>query len=117
MEKSGVYALHCHNCEARYIGQTGRSFSTRIKEHLHAWKYNTTKSHFATHLLDTGHTFNPNTDTHILEIENHYHYRLTLEHLHIHLNSQNILLNEQINSRPSPQINLLLASQRSNSPQ
>lgn len=106
LEKSGVYSLNCHDCEAKYIGQTGRTFNTRIKEHIHAWKHNTCKSHFANHLLQTGHTFNPHTDIRILEIENHYHTRLTLENLHIHLN--NNLLNENINNSPSPLLKLLL---------
>lgn len=106
LEKSGVYSLHCHDCEAKYIGQTGRTFNTRIKEHIHAWKHNSCKSHFANHLLQTGHTFDPHTDIHILEIENHYHTRLTLENLHIHLNDN--LLNENINHNPSPLLKLLL---------
>uniref|UniRef100_A0A8D8VMZ3 GIY-YIG domain-containing protein n=1 Tax=Cacopsylla melanoneura TaxID=428564 RepID=A0A8D8VMZ3_9HEMI len=33
MEYSGVYEIVC-SCGAQYIGQTGRSFGVRIKEHL-----------------------------------------------------------------------------------
>jgi hypothetical protein len=33
MKKSGVYELMCDDCEMRYIGQTGRSFRTRMREH------------------------------------------------------------------------------------
>ena len=34
-EKSGVYFI---NCPSVYIGETGRQFTTRINEHLDAWR-------------------------------------------------------------------------------
>ena len=36
LDKSGVYKLTCHDCDAFYIGQTGRSFKTRYSEHVRA---------------------------------------------------------------------------------
>jgi hypothetical protein len=33
-EESGVYELKCQNCPGSYIGQTGRNFKTRYKEHI-----------------------------------------------------------------------------------
>ena len=36
LDKSGVYKLTCHDCDAFYIGQTGRSFQTRYSEHVRA---------------------------------------------------------------------------------
>ncbi|KAI5696865.1 hypothetical protein M8J75_001257 [Diaphorina citri] len=73
MEYSGVYELKCE-CGAQYIGQTGRSFGARIKEHLaipkryakacrSATEENTPeieakykdKSAMADHLIDSGH--------------------------------------------------------------
>ena len=33
-DKSGVYKLSCGSCDMFCIGQTGRSFKTRFKEHL-----------------------------------------------------------------------------------
>lgn len=35
-QKSGVYKLTCDSCPSFYIGQTGRSFRTRFKEHMDA---------------------------------------------------------------------------------
>ena len=32
--KSGVYKLQCDDCDAFYIGQTGRSFNQRHVEHM-----------------------------------------------------------------------------------
>ena len=34
LDKSGVYKLTCQDCDAFYIGQTGRSFKTRYSEHV-----------------------------------------------------------------------------------
>ena len=34
--KTGVYKLNCNDCNSFYIGQTGRSFSSRYSEHLKA---------------------------------------------------------------------------------
>ena len=33
-ELSGIYKIKCNNCNAIYIGQSGRSFITPIKEHV-----------------------------------------------------------------------------------
>jgi len=35
-----VYRLTCGTCGSEYIGQTGRAFYTRIKEHLACVKHN-----------------------------------------------------------------------------
>ena len=79
----GVYSISCGSCNAKYIGQTGRSFKQRIKEHRQALTQKTTHSHFANHLLEQGHSFNADTDVKILEIENRYTHRLKLEAIHI----------------------------------
>ena len=36
LDKSGVYKLTCHDCDAFYINQTSRSFKTRYSEHVRA---------------------------------------------------------------------------------
>jgi hypothetical protein len=33
-EQCGVYKLNCNSCHKAYIGQTGRNFKTRFKEHI-----------------------------------------------------------------------------------
>ena len=58
-KKSGIYSLTCPDCQMKYIGQTGRSFYKRYKEHFHDYKYNIKKSSFATHLLDHNHSIGP----------------------------------------------------------
>jgi len=110
--KSGVYKLQCNNCSAKYIGQTGRKLETRVKEHIAAWHNKTKQSHFANHLHETNHTFNSQTNTTILEIENRYYQRLKLEQLHIShsLKNHEVLLNDQTNFSPSPLLEIALNS-------
>jgi len=43
----------------KYVGQTGRSFNQRYKEHVHDFKFNTRKFSFATHLLENNHSMGP----------------------------------------------------------
>jgi hypothetical protein len=40
---SGIYELKCNNCQLKYIGQTGRNFRTRYREHI--MPYTPTKQH------------------------------------------------------------------------
>ncbi len=47
--------FHCPNA---YVGQTGRQFSTRVKDHKAAVRRHDEHSLLALHCLPTGHTFN-----------------------------------------------------------
>jgi hypothetical protein len=53
--KSGVYALTRNHYQERYIGQTGRSFYTRYKQHIQDYNLSYRKSQFAKHLLELNH--------------------------------------------------------------
>jgi hypothetical protein len=53
---SGVYEMRCKSCDLKYIGQTGRNFRIRYKDHIHAIHSNKTTSRYAQHILETGHT-------------------------------------------------------------
>ena len=58
-EKCGVvYDIPCSNCEANYIGQSGRRLQTRIDEHSAAVGKGSTSSAVAIHTLQTGHLIN-----------------------------------------------------------
>ena len=56
-KKTGViYEIPCQDCNTKYIGETGRALSTRIKEHqacVHLAKYE--KSALAEHANSLGH--------------------------------------------------------------
>jgi hypothetical protein len=52
---SGVYQMICKDCPLKNIGQTGRTFRTRYKEHIREIKTNDQSSKFAQRTLDTTH--------------------------------------------------------------
>jgi hypothetical protein len=54
---AGVYKLKCKACPLQYIGQTGRTFQTRYKEHIWAIRNNQNTSRYAKHILDTGQSY------------------------------------------------------------
>jgi hypothetical protein len=45
-DESGVCKLKCQNCSCIYIGQTGRNFKTRYKEHIQDIKNNRSRTGF-----------------------------------------------------------------------
>ena len=82
---SGIYKLTCPDCNKAYVGQTGRRFVTRFKEHEKAFRYNSHTSSFAKHLHEEAHSFGPMNN--IMQIL-HYHSKgphlNTFERFHIH---------------------------------
>jgi hypothetical protein len=52
---SGIYHLQCADCPLKYVGQTGRTFKTRFKEHIRDLKNGGQNSKFAQHILDKTH--------------------------------------------------------------
>lgn len=66
--RSGVYKLTCADCEACYVGQTGRSFATRKREHWRSFRLKREdESTFADHLIANNH--NPGSELQILHLE------------------------------------------------
>jgi hypothetical protein len=55
--QSGAYKLTCPDCNRAYVGQTGRQFSIRYKEHKTAFRNNNQNNSFAKHLNDSAHSF------------------------------------------------------------
>ena len=56
----GCYSVPCGDCDARYIGQTGRALSTRIGEHKSNVRFGRNNSAIFKHVQDTGHNINFN---------------------------------------------------------
>ena len=44
--RSGIYQMKCLDCPLKYVGQTGRTFKIRYKEHIHDIKSNSGNSSF-----------------------------------------------------------------------
>ena len=58
-ERPGIYSLSCFTCNKEYVGQTGRRFELRYKEHIRYIKYNIPQSAYALHILNNRHEYSP----------------------------------------------------------
>ena len=119
---SGAYKLTCPDCNMAYIGQTGRNFNERYKEHKNAFKTNSHTSNYAKHILEQSHTFGPihqtmqilqfqDKGTHLNTIERFFIYAEVLKNTHLN-DEHSISLNKifeallklqpSINPTPTP---------------
>lgn len=103
---SGVYRINCSDCNKFYIGQTGRSFKTRFKEHIACLKNPEPKSKFAEHLIDTNHKFdNIDTNMQILHKSRKSRRLDRLEEIEIyrgHRMCRDDILNEKVGYKGHP---------------
>ena len=58
--QSGVYRVNCNDCETFYVGETGRSLSTRIREHKNDFIKHNLNNAMYVHAIENNHTFNLN---------------------------------------------------------
>jgi hypothetical protein len=96
--------MKCNSCQLKYIGQTGRSFRIRYKEHIHAIRYNKTTSKYAQHILETGHTYGPlENKLNILQFEKKNRKINSLEQYHIYrITRENLQLNDTYTNNHNP---------------
>ena len=99
LSRSGVYSLFCDTCNATYVGQTGRAFSVRLKEHQACIRPNKSDSSFADHIIETSHHFDPDKNIKILHLYSKGRKLNIAENLEILLSSKSddLTLNEQLN--------------------
>ena len=76
--QGAVYKIKCCDCQASYIGETGRNPSTRLTEHKRATKNGDVNNHIAEHHLKTKHQIDWNSET-CITYSTDYYQRLTLE--------------------------------------
>jgi len=82
-KKNVVYKICCNDCDASYVGQTGRMLKTRVAEHRNSIRRNALSvSVIADHMMQHGHDMDWN-NVQILDVERYYHKRLVSEMLHI----------------------------------
>jgi hypothetical protein len=104
-DKSGIYQLKYGGCQKRYVGQTGRNFQVRYKEHIQAIKSNNSTSRYAQHILESQHAYGPITDTmEILHLNKKGQLMNTWERFHIHRLSRDGL---QLNGTHNPIFTLI----------
>ena len=95
-----IYKIPCDDCNVVYIGERGRSFSTRKKEHMACVRLDKTeKSALADHANRTGHNI-AWEESSILATEPHCIQRRWLEAVHI-TGNKNCLFNKN-NGRELP---------------
>ena len=74
-----VYQISCRDCNAVYVGETGRSVRTRKREHADAVKtFNTKKSALSQHVMDFDHRIDWD-NVKILKSESHAYRRREAE--------------------------------------
>lgn len=86
-----IYRIDCTNCNASYVGQTGRQLRTRIKEHQQG-NQNNANTVIGDHRTVNGHEFNWD-GVRILDVERSWHKRLISEMIHI--KKQSLSVNAQ----------------------
>jgi len=78
-----VYKIFCKDCDASYVGQTGRQLKTRMKEHNYNCRSVTSNSSvIKEHIMKYSHSFDWN-NVKILDTEANYFKRSVSEMLHI----------------------------------
>ncbi|KYN09399.1 hypothetical protein ALC57_18504 [Trachymyrmex cornetzi] len=87
-----VYKIECQDCDASYVGQTGRCLKTRINEHRNHINWNTTQRSVITeHRISHQHEFDWE-NIKILDKERVLNKRLISEMIHIKQQRQNLNL-------------------------
>lgn len=98
LNQSGVYKINCKDCEAVYIGQTGRSLEKRLKEHRNSIINNIKNTGISTHCIDN----------------NHFIDSANIQLLHNERKGKRLDLLEQYEIKKSLKINLLTTNDQLN---
>ena len=72
------YKVKCSDCQATYIGETGRNLTTRLNEQKRATKHGDGNNNIAEHHLKTSRTIDWDSAT-CLTYSTDYYQRITLE--------------------------------------
>ncbi|CAH3145583.1 unnamed protein product, partial [Porites evermanni] len=76
--QGAVCKIKCCDCQASYIGETGRNLSTRLTEHKRATRNGEVNNHIAEHHLQRKHQIKWDSAT-CITYSTDYYQRLTLE--------------------------------------
>jgi hypothetical protein len=103
-DNSGIYQMKCLDCPLRYIGQTGRTFKIRYKEHTQAIRNNNSNYGYSNHKLNTGHTYGTVTNTtDVIRKGRKGRHLSALEKYHIYkISKTNVHLNDKSNEANNP---------------
>ena len=76
--QGAVYKIKCCDCQATYIGETGRNLNKRMTEHKRATRNGDLNNNIAEHHLQTNHRIDLDSAEWVI-YSTDYHQRLTLE--------------------------------------
>ena len=76
--QGAVYKIKCCNCQATYIGETGRNLATWLTEHKQGTRNGDVNNHIAEHHLQTKHQIDWDSAT-CIAYSTDYYQPLTLE--------------------------------------
>ena len=76
--QGAVYKIKCCDCQASYIGETGRNLNIRLTEHKRATKNGDVNNHIAEHHLHMNHRIDWDS-AECVTYSTDYYKRLTLE--------------------------------------
>jgi hypothetical protein len=99
-------------CPLKYVGQTGRTFKTRFKEHIRNIKNNGQNSKFAQHIVDTTHEYQTVDQTmKILHVAKKGRALDTYERFHIYeITKQNLQLSDNFTETFNPICDVIIAT-------
>jgi hypothetical protein len=110
-----VYRLKCGECPHiyTYIGQRGRPFKTRYKEHNTEIKNNVENSKFALHIQNTGHRCaNIEETLDVLHVQRKGSMKNTLESYHVYeAYKRGLHLNEALIDSYNPILEIIIKNQ------
>ena len=112
--RSGIYQLKCSTCGKIYVGQTGRPFSIRFREHKHDFKYMSQKSRFAQHLLEEGYPLDTMANTmDVTHFAKKGRMMDTLEKFHIYdATRKGIQINDRLTVQQNPIFEAILRNNK-----
>ena len=76
--QGAVYKIKCCDCQATYIGETGRNLNTRLTEHRRATRNGDINNNIAEHHLQTNHRIDWDSAT-CVTYNTNYYQRIVLE--------------------------------------
>ena len=76
--RGAVYKIKCCDCQATYIGETGRNLSVQLTEHKQATRNGDINNHIAEHHLKTNHRIDWDS-AECVTYSTDYYQRITLE--------------------------------------
>lgn len=109
LQSNIIYNIPCAQCEKSYVGQTGRYFKQRLKEHKYDQKnylIKTNPTALVEHKLGTGHGFDFENAT-VLQMQSNYRKRLIGEMIEIQKNKNCVNKRTDIQNLSNAYFNLL----------